>query len=269
MRIAVLSFLGFAAGIFLSSPAHAQNDINAVYAQEQQTILSCVAMARSLETATRDQLDAAGLNDFEPDPKDIEQTAMNWLKGLGATEDQINAAAAPRQIQVQSMLGQLSMRNGSTTEVLIAPMQQCGQLHTQYSKDQCRAGTLKPVGMPRIPVSMLQTAKTCREEQAQLATSAPASHVIGNPEAEARFEANKNRAVDLMRGYDRLLKGQPIPQCGRFSDEFFIGKNSLWYRHDEDLETLIADGVIDYYNACGDFEKWIDEIAARENSTSE
>ena len=50
-----------------------------------------------------------------------------------------------------------------------------------------------------------------------------------------------------MRGYDRLLQGQPIPQCGRFSDEFFDGKNRLWFRHDEDLETLIADGVIDYY----------------------
>ena len=122
-------------------------------------------------------------------------------------------------------------------------------------------------GMPRIPISMLQTAKTCREEQARLATSEPASHVVGNPEAEARFSATKQRATDLMRGYDRLLRGQPIPQCGQFLDEYYRGRDKLWSRADEPLETLLADGVIDYYNACGDFEKWLDQRRAEQNRT--
>lgn len=72
MRTATLILVGIATGAFTFAPVHAQNDINAVYAQEQQTILSCVAMARALETATRDQLNAAGLNGFE---KWIDQVA--------------------------------------------------------------------------------------------------------------------------------------------------------------------------------------------------
>ena len=226
-------------------------------------------MSRVVDKSTLDQVDAAGLKDFETEYDDIETTALAWLQGLGASEEQINAASLQLETQVGSMMSQLSTRNGATSDVLVAPLQQCAQFHTQYSKDQCQLSSSSVSGMPRIPMSMLQTAKTCREEQARLATSEPASHVVGDPEAEARFRDTKQRATDLMRGYDRMLRGQPIPQCGQFLDEYYHGRDKFWSRANEPLETLLADGVIDYYNACGDFEKWLDQLAAQAEAPAE
>ena len=252
----------------MSASALSQDDRQKVLNQEVQSLLGCLGIADAMERSTSASLDAAGLLPMMDEISSVREVSTTFLVAIGATEEQISNAVAERRAQAQTLLREPEVAEAQGT-FLSAPFAQCVELVPLLTKDKC---ALSGRTMPelRIPFSYYKYAKTCREEQALLARSEPASTIIGNAEAEARFAENKARAAREVYHYDRIFQAQPIAQCGRFWDEYNLGRERFWNRATDDFDNLLADGVIDYYNVCGDFKKLFEEFDdAKPESSSE